>query len=683
MLPRFIGRYEIKSELGRGGMAMVYFAYDPRFKRDVAVKVLPREFLHDSDFRARFEREAEIIASLEHPAIVPVYDFGEEEGQPYIVMRFMQNGSLADRLARGTLAPPEAARILDRLAAALDEAHRQGIVHRDLKPANILFDRLGEPHISDFGIAKIAQSTKTLTGSAVIGTPGYISPEQARGEHNIDGRSDVYALGCLLFQMLTGKQPYEGDLVALIYKHVNEPMPSLLGFIPDLPPDCDTVIARATAKDRNERYQRAGELAREFRQAIGGQLNTAQSASGLDADITKIEAGARAVESSAPTARHRGPQTPDSSRSWIVLAALIVIAFASIFLVGGGIIGFSQVAALFKPTPATTSTETPTPTQTLAPGQTPTASPTSTPPPIAISPETAANVTQLQAMNDFTSFLLSIAFSPDRRILALGLYDGTIQLRDADTLDLLRTLEGHLDGVFSLAFNPDGSALISGSGDNTVRLWDVKTGQPLLTLAGHKTRVLGVAFSSDGRTVASGGDDGIVHLMDSDNGLRALTGHKDEVRSVAFSPDGTMLASASRDSTVKLWRVSDGRLLRSLEGHTGEVFSVAFSPDGSRVAAGNGDKTAQLWEVETGKLVRTFEGHEGAVSYVAFSPDGHMLATGSYDHTARLWDVDGGDLLAGLVGHSDWIRGIAFNPQGTGLATVSLDKTLILWGVKP
>src|SRR3972149_759574 len=157
------GRYEIKAELGRGGMATVYHAFDPRFKRDVALKVLPREFLHDPTFRARFEHEAHIIATLEHSAIVPVHDFGEEEGQPYLVMRFLTGGSLLERMKRGPLSLTETAAIFARIASALDEAHRRGIVHRDLKPGNILFDGPGEAYLSDFGIAKLVEGTSTFT----------------------------------------------------------------------------------------------------------------------------------------------------------------------------------------------------------------------------------------------------------------------------------------------------------------------------------------------------------------------------------------------------------------------------------------------------------------------------------------------------------------------------------------
>ena len=207
MEPQKFGRYEIKAEIGRGGMATVYHAYDPRFEREVALKVLPREMLHDPQFRTRFEREAKTIAMLEHPAIVPVYDFGEEDGQPYFVMRYMTGGSLSDRMKHGPMTIQEVAHLFERLAPALDEAHAKGIIHRDLKPGNILFDQYGEPYISDFGIAKIAATQTNVTGSAIVGTPAYMSPEQAQGE-GIDGRSDIYGLGVILFEMLTGQQPY-------------------------------------------------------------------------------------------------------------------------------------------------------------------------------------------------------------------------------------------------------------------------------------------------------------------------------------------------------------------------------------------------------------------------------------------------------------------------------------------
>jgi len=262
MKPEKIGRYEIKSELGRGGMATVYRGYDPRFEREVAIKVLPPEMLHaDPHFRMRFEREAKIIAQLEHRSIVPVYDVGEENDQPYFVMRYMGGGSLSDRIKKSTFSIEESIRVLEHIAPGLDEAHAKGIIHRDLKPGNILFDNREIPNISDFGIAKITMAEESsVTGSSIIGTPAYMAPEQASGDV-MDGRADIYALGVLLYEMLTGKQPYEADTpLGVAIKHVTEPVPHILDANPSLPQWMEKIISTAMAKDRNDRFSTAVEM---------------------------------------------------------------------------------------------------------------------------------------------------------------------------------------------------------------------------------------------------------------------------------------------------------------------------------------------------------------------------------------------------------------------------------------
>lgn len=369
MEPEKIGRYEIKAEIGRGGMATVYRAQDPRSEREVAIKVLPREMLHDPQFRTRFEREAKTIAMLEHPAIVPVYDFGEEDGQPYFVMRYMTGGSLSDRLDKGPLSLQEAARLFARMAPALDSAHAKGIIHRDLKPGNILFDQYGEPYISDFGIAKLSEAQTSVTGSAIVGTPAYMAPEQAQGK-DVDGRADIYGLGVILFEMLTGQQPYHGDTpMSLVLKHVTEPVPHILDVDPNLPPAVESVVEKALAKDREERFATCQEMADALRLVSRGE----------NPDLTTTAALTRVASSKGRTAKQQvldaktvlakrkqaeGRQPPQRKRTglWVGLGAASLLVCAA--AVAGAIVFRDQIPFLAVPTQKKAAAQEPSPSTT-------------------------------------------------------------------------------------------------------------------------------------------------------------------------------------------------------------------------------------------------------------------------------------------------------------------------------
>jgi serine/threonine-protein kinase len=335
------GRHEIRSKIKRGGMAAVFHAYDPRFQRHVALKVLPPEFNYDPSFRARFEREAQTIAALEHPAIVPVYDFGEEGNLPYLVMRYLPGGSLADRLQEtGALDLSETTRIINHLAPALDKVHCEGIVHRDLKPSNILFDQLGNSFITDFGIVKFADSDQTLTSTgAVVGTPSYMSPEQARGTAQVDSRSDIYAFGVILFQMLTGRLPFQADTpMGVALKHVVDPVPNIIEFKPDLPTGCQTVIFRAMAKEPEQRYPTISALA-----AALIELESSSSHPNL-APVTaqpveRPEDSTRLADRDEPPPKPSGVEESDRDRAFRLLHELddpVKLIFARSSLVAMG-----------------------------------------------------------------------------------------------------------------------------------------------------------------------------------------------------------------------------------------------------------------------------------------------------------------------------------------------------------
>jgi serine/threonine protein kinase len=343
MPPEKIGRYEVKSELGRGGMAAVYLAFDPRFKREVAVKVLPPQLLADPVYRARFEREAQTIAALEHPAIVPVYDYGEEEGQLYLVMRYMPGGSLSEKLNKGTLLPGEVVHIIARITSALDQVHARGIIHRDLKPGNILFDQYGEAYLSDFGIARLTEATTTLTGAAIVGTPAYMSPEQARGDMDIDGRSDLYAVGAIIFQMLSGKLPYESTTpLGLAMKHITDPVPSINEVRPDLPPTFNRLIETAMAKDRMQRFQTGQELANALGDATEGKALSSPPASPPPAPLsTPPPLVSQPISPVPPLPSAVRPARRRTGLPWFVLAGGGVLLLV---LCAAGVIGIGMAA---------------------------------------------------------------------------------------------------------------------------------------------------------------------------------------------------------------------------------------------------------------------------------------------------------------------------------------------------
>ena len=382
MIPIQIGRYKIIRELGRGGMAIVYQATDPAFNRTVAIKILPRQFTHDPTFRGRFKREAQTIALLEHPAIVPVYDFGEEGDQPYLVMKFMDGGSLADKISKGTIPLEEVVEIVGRISSAMDKAHSKKIVHRDLKPENILFDEYNNAFLSDFGIVKLAESTSNYTGAALIGTPAYMSPEQARGNHSIDGKSDIYSFGIVIFEMITGRIPYKAETPAQqLVAHLIEPIPDILSLKKDLPEKWDQIIKKVLAKEPKNRYQTAKALADDIKIISQMPASNFQKTVLLDESFSKED---------SPKYENKKRSALQTVKKWWWLL-LIPIVIGTLFLSGDGFgssiwgkgeddVPTATAVVLTNPLP---SPDTPTtrPTNTQIPTTTPTRTPTTNPSP--------------------------------------------------------------------------------------------------------------------------------------------------------------------------------------------------------------------------------------------------------------------------------------------------------------
>src|SRR5215207_8812826 len=356
MHPDKIGRYKIKEELGRGEMGTVYRAFDPSFNREVAIKVLPLELMGNLKILARFRRELKMIALLEHPAIVPVYDVGEENGQPYYVMRYMSGGSLRRWINNGRLSLPDTADIIERISLGLEYAHRKGIVHRDLTPDNILFDNHNNPYLTDFSLAKlIADTFRTNSGNGFIGTPEYISPEQSQSLP-VDHRTDIYGLGVIMYEMLAGEKPYKAaDSFGVLVKHVSEPVPEIRVVNPELPEEVDAIIKKAMAKNRNDRYESAVDLARALTKAAFGEERT------LPTSTTLLK-----MQETSRSSRSRG---------LVAVGAVLLLTLAGILAFRGQLPFLSAPL----PTPTTMAISNPitlTLTATLEPTLTPTATAT-------------------------------------------------------------------------------------------------------------------------------------------------------------------------------------------------------------------------------------------------------------------------------------------------------------------
>lgn len=339
---KILGQFEIQEEIGRGGMASVYRARQKSMGRTVAVKILPQHLMHDPSFYERFEREVDVISHLEHPHILPIYDYGQAENIPYIAMRYLGGGSLEQWLNRELPALIDLVKPMEQIAEALDYAHRQGIIHRDLKPANIMLDEGGNAYLSDFGIARVLGSN--LTGSMIVGTPAYMSPEQANGLP-VDGRADIYSLGVMMFQLITGDKPFDAETpMAVLLKHINEPLPPIDKFRPGVPYEVNEVIEKATAKDPTDRYSSASDMIAAYREAI-------KSTKTENYKPTRQMGGPQPAPAVTPaavpvTAAASTPSTTDSNitlqgvatRSPIGLAVFVILIIGLGIVIGGGVV---------------------------------------------------------------------------------------------------------------------------------------------------------------------------------------------------------------------------------------------------------------------------------------------------------------------------------------------------------
>jgi len=716
----WIGQYRLLSVLGEGGFGIVFRAEQAEpVKRQVALKVV-KPGMDSKQVIARFESERQALALLEHPNIAHVFDGGTtESGRPYFVMELVRGLPLTEYCDRHQLRVEERLEVFLQACEAVQHAHQKGIIHRDIKPSNILVLEEQDkaiPKIIDFGIAKaihqpLTEQTVYTEQGQFIGTPEYMSPEQAGiAVKDIDTRTDVYALGVLLYELLTGTLPFTREElgqagvaeIQRIIRDTDPPRPSTrLARLGDearkvaerrrtelavltrrLRKELEWIPLMALRKEPDRRYQTVSELAADVRNYLAGSPLSAgpeshvyqfkkfmqrhlAAAMGMIAVLIVLSLGI-VVSTIFAIEAHKQQQIAENKE----LSSRRNLYFARIGLTqqaweNGNM---AYMMSLLD----------------------------------SLRPESGqedfrhfewyyfwrlvnAHHRTLHAHSDFVA---CVSFSPNGELLASASYDKTVKLWNPANGQLKHTLP-HMAPVRSLSFTPNGKTLATGCYDGTLRLWDAYTGQTTASISCDNS-ISSVVFSPDGRTLATACFNGHVTLWNrSESELKNLLTLEQppflQWDSLAFSPDGHTLAIGGgqyhNPGEVVLWDKETRRIRATLKGHTNQIRDIAFSPDGKTIATVNYDRTVRLWDAYSAQELAVAKDHQATLFCVTFSPDGRYIVTAGSDSMIIIRDHNLAELYP-LKGHMDNVKCITFSPNGKTLASSSNDGTVKLWDME-
>ncbi|HKX60900.1 MAG TPA: protein kinase, partial [Verrucomicrobiae bacterium] len=709
---RYFGDYELVEEIARGGMGVVYKARQVSLNRTVALKMILAGDFSSPAMVERFQTEAEAAARLEHPNIVPVYEIGTHEGQHYFSMRFLDGGTLTQAMAREKFSPRRTAELVVKVARAVHHAHQRGILHRDLKPGNILFDQAGEPHVADFGLAKVLEHDSSLTQSAaVMGTPSYMAPEQAAGHtKQLSTAADVYSLGAILYELLTGRAPFRGPSPAETLRQVIEvepKRPHLLNAAVDR--DLETLCLKCMEKEPQRRYGSAETLAEDLERWLRCEPVLARPTSGFERTIkwarrrptvTALAACVVLVATfgiagvlwqwrNAESARTVAVQKAGAEANAKIEAQQAQRAEAKANEDLRHSLKREQRTAYFRGIAlveqewlANNLVRADKLLDELGPKEL-----------------RSWEWHYLKRLCNYPSSLTlrgavcpgdGIPLSADRKLIAL-VQSKAINLCDTVTGETLSSFP--LQAFKSVALSLDGKLLVAcGShGGNTrtnfseLRVWDTATGKETISITrpASSNDFSRVAFSPDGKLLAvdcssfsvrsnrSSPNGRQIILWDTASGQEVFrlpfeTNRTLHAGPLVFSPKGKTLASgvgeAFNGGTVNLWDL-ETRQIRTILKRA--AATLAFSSNGEYIATGSG-KQVTIWDATTGIEVRSLFGNTGGAQALAFSPDGTRLGAGCSDGTVRNWDVASGEELL-LIKLNRGVSSIAFSSDGQQL----------------